>query len=65
MVMWAPDWPIVSAELPPSAPGAVLDKGQVVADGAPADLVRSEHPAVMALVAAPIDQARRLAGLVR
>ncbi|MFZ4687594.1 MAG: ATP-binding cassette domain-containing protein [Polymorphobacter sp.] len=43
----------------------VLDKGRVVADGAPADLVRSEHPAVMALVAAPIDQARRLAGLLK
>ena len=31
MVMWAPDWPIVAAELPPSLPAAVLDKGQVLA----------------------------------
>ncbi|WP_290515566.1 DNA polymerase Y family protein [Aeromicrobium sp.] len=31
MVLWAPDWPIVSAELPSSAPGAVLHKGHVLA----------------------------------
>ena len=31
MVMWAPDWPIVAAELPPSMPAAVLDKGMVLA----------------------------------
>ncbi len=31
MVMWAPDWPIVAADLPPSLPAAVLDKGQVLA----------------------------------
>ncbi|MDX6276199.1 MAG: protein ImuB [Nocardioidaceae bacterium] len=31
MVMWAPDWPIVAAELPPSMPAAVLDKGLVLA----------------------------------
>ena len=29
--MWAPDWPIVAADLPPSMPAAVLDKGQVLA----------------------------------
>ena len=31
MVMWAPDWPIVAAELSPSMPAAVLDKGHVLA----------------------------------
>lgn len=31
MVMWAPDWPIVAADLPPTLPAAVLDKGQVLA----------------------------------
>lgn len=31
MVLWAPDWPIVAAEAPPSASVAVLDKGQVLA----------------------------------
>jgi len=29
--MWAPDWPIVAADLPQSLPAAVLDKGQVLA----------------------------------
>ena len=39
----------------------VLDAGAVVADASPADLVTSTHPAVTALIAAPLDQARRLA----
>jgi len=43
----------------------VLDDGKVVADASPHDLVRSAHPAVMALVASPLDQARRIAELVR
>ncbi len=43
----------------------VLDAGTIVADGTPAELVRSSHPAVMALIAAPVDQARRIAELVR
>ena len=43
----------------------VLDAGRVVADDGPADLVRSAHPAVQALIASPLDQARRIADLVR
>lgn len=31
MVLWAPDWPVVAVEAPPTAPVAVLDKGQVLA----------------------------------
>ncbi len=42
----------------------VLDAGRVVADATPADLVRSDHPAVAALIASPLDQARRIAALV-
>ncbi|WP_426167306.1 ATP-binding cassette domain-containing protein [Sandarakinorhabdus sp. DWP1-3-1] len=42
----------------------VLDCGRIVADGTPAELVRSTHPAVQALVAAPVDQARRIAGIL-
>lgn len=41
----------------------VLDKGRVVGDGSPAAMVASTHPAVMALIASPIDQAQRLAAL--
>ncbi len=41
----------------------VLDKGRIAADGPPADLAHSSDPAVRALVAAPVDQARRLAAL--
>ena len=41
----------------------VLDKGRIVGDGSPAALVASAHPAVMALVASPLDQAQRLAAL--
>ena len=41
----------------------VLDKGRIVGDGSPAALVASTHPAVMALIASPIDQAQRLAAL--
>jgi osmoprotectant transport system ATP-binding protein len=43
----------------------VLDAGRIVADGTPGELVRSDHPAVMALVASPVDQAQRIAELVR
>lgn len=31
MVVWAPDWPIVAAELSSSLPAAVIDKGHVLA----------------------------------
>ena len=41
----------------------VLDAGAIIADASPADLVASTHPAVTALIAAPLDQARRLARL--
>jgi osmoprotectant transport system ATP-binding protein len=41
----------------------VLDHGKLVGDGAPAELVKSPHPAVQALIASPLDQAARLAGL--
>ncbi|WP_439533672.1 ATP-binding cassette domain-containing protein [Polymorphobacter sp.] len=41
----------------------VMEAGAVVADGAPAALVRSRHPAVRALVDSPMAQARRLVGL--
>ena len=43
----------------------VMDGGRVVADAAPAELVRSGHPAVRALVDSPLAQAQRLAGLAR
>ncbi len=43
----------------------VLDKGRIVADGRPAALVASAHPAVIALIASPLDQAQRLAALGR
>jgi len=43
----------------------VLDAGRVVADAPPAELVRSTYPAVQALIASPLDQARRLAALLR
>lgn len=43
----------------------VMDAGRVVADAAPAELVRSEQPAVMALLASSLEQARRIADLVR
>ena len=43
----------------------VMDAGRVVADAAPAELVRSAHPAVRALLASPLDQARRIAELTR
>ncbi len=43
----------------------VLDGGRIVADATPAELVQSSHKAVQALVAAPIDQARRIAELTR
>ncbi len=42
----------------------VLDQGRVVADAAPAALIGNTHPAVMALIASPLDQARRIAELV-
>ncbi|PZN92673.1 MAG: ABC transporter ATP-binding protein [Alphaproteobacteria bacterium] len=42
----------------------VLDAGRIAADGTPAELVRSAHPAVQALVASPVDQARRIAALL-
>jgi osmoprotectant transport system ATP-binding protein len=42
----------------------VLDHGCVVGDGSPAQLAASDHPAVRALLASPLDQARRLAGLL-
>lgn len=41
----------------------VLDAGLIVADGTLQQLVASPHPAVQALIASPIDQARRLAAL--
>jgi osmoprotectant transport system ATP-binding protein len=41
----------------------VLDSARIAADGSPAEIVRSDHPAVRALIAAPLDQARRLASL--
>ncbi len=43
----------------------VCDAGRIVADGTPADLVASDHPAVRALVAAPLEQAEKLAALRR
>jgi osmoprotectant transport system ATP-binding protein len=43
----------------------VLDAGRIVADATPAELVRSDHPAVIALIASPLDQARRIAELVQ
>ena len=43
----------------------VLDAGGIAADGSPAEIVHSDHPAVRALIAAPLDQARRIADLVR
>lgn len=42
----------------------VLDHGRVVGDGSPAQLAASDHFAVRALLASPLDQARRLAGLL-
>jgi osmoprotectant transport system ATP-binding protein len=42
----------------------VMDAGRVVADAPPVELVRNDHPAVVALLASPLDQARRIAGLV-
>jgi osmoprotectant transport system ATP-binding protein len=42
----------------------VLDHGRVVGDGSPAQLAASDHSAVRALLASPLDQARRLAGLL-
>ncbi len=42
----------------------VLDKGRIVADAPPTVLVTHPHPAVQALVASPLDQARRIAALV-
>ncbi|KPF61619.1 ABC transporter ATP-binding protein [alpha proteobacterium AAP81b] len=41
----------------------VCDAGRIVADGTPASLVASTHPAVVALIAAPLDQADKLAAL--
>ena len=41
----------------------VLGDGRIVADAPPAGLARSADPRVRALVAAPVDQARRLAAL--
>lgn len=41
----------------------VCDEGRIVADGSPASLVASDHPAVMALIAAPLAQAEQLAAL--
>lgn len=43
----------------------VLNRGRVVGDGPPAALVASAHPAVMALMVSPLDQAQRLAALRR
>lgn len=43
----------------------VLDAGRIVADATPAELVHSDHPAVRALVASPVDQARRIAELTQ
>jgi osmoprotectant transport system ATP-binding protein len=42
----------------------VLDHGRIVGDGSPAQLAASDHPAVRALLASPLDQARRLASLL-
>jgi osmoprotectant transport system ATP-binding protein len=42
----------------------VMDAGRLVADAPPAELVRNRHAAVVALLASPLDQARRIAGLV-
>lgn len=42
----------------------VLDQGQIVASGPPAAIVTHPHPAVQALLAAPLAQARAIAGLV-
>jgi osmoprotectant transport system ATP-binding protein len=42
----------------------VMDAGRLVADAPPAELVRHGDPAVVALLASPLDQARRIAGLV-
>jgi osmoprotectant transport system ATP-binding protein len=42
----------------------VMDQGRIVADAPPAALVTDPHPAVRALVASPLDQARRIAALV-
>ena len=42
----------------------VLDGGGIAADGPPASIVRSAHPAVRALVASPVDQARRIGELL-
>jgi osmoprotectant transport system ATP-binding protein len=42
----------------------VMEAGRVVAEAPPAELVRNTHPAVVALLASPLDQARRIAGLV-
>ncbi|GGI71545.1 ABC transporter ATP-binding protein [Polymorphobacter multimanifer] len=41
----------------------VLDGGRLVADATPAALVADPHPAVQALIASPLDQARRLVRL--
>ncbi len=41
----------------------VLDQGRIVADASPTDLAHSADPKVRDLIAAPIDQARRLAAL--
>ena len=43
----------------------VMDKGRIVADATPAKLVADTHPAVVALLASPLDQARRIAELIR
>lgn len=43
----------------------VMDAGRVVADASPQDLVRLTDAAVVALLASPLDQARRIAGLVK
>ncbi len=41
----------------------VLDQGRIVASGPPAALVANPHPAVQALLAAPLAQARAIAAL--
>ena len=43
----------------------VMDRGRIVADATPAELVADTHPAVVALLASPLDQARRIAELIR
>lgn len=43
----------------------VMDAGRIVADATPAELVVNPHPAVVALLASPLDQARRIAELIR